>query len=439
MNAWSSRTGIAASIVAIGALGVIFVPPARAAIENAMSCALSTPCLEWDNTGSGDAVKGVSTKGNALHGQTKFKSAGKASGKAGVLGEDLSTSGNLDSGVNGVSTNGAGVTGTSSTYNAVQGFTTSGGSGVYGQNAGATGFGVAGRNTSSTHDNNGAGVLADGGPADDGLHSFANGPEANSIYAFSASGSAIVGNQGPGDQAAELSLGGNGTTHDLIDALGDSGAGFVISSSGMLDDVSINQVPATFIAAAGNRNEAMDLYGASTGNANAALVVFDSSGAAQEIFDDEGNAYINGLLYSNGSCRIGCLVANKRVASVGEFGTVGTEPTIEDNGEAQLADGRAYVKLDSQFANVIDQTAQYLVSVTPEGDCRGLYVADRTPDGFAVRELEGGRANVAFEYRIVAKRFGVRASRLPFLAERHGAKPRHPHVSNGAASLGRSS
>ncbi len=414
---------LAAAVLAVGG-GAFCVGPARAAIEGAMSCALSSPCLEWENSGSGDAIRGVSNKGNALHGQTKFKSAGKTAGKAGVLGEDLSSSGNLDSGVLGSSTNGAGVTGVSSTYNAVQGLS-AGSTGIYGQTGAAAGFGAAGRNTASTHDNNGAGVLADGGSQNDALHAFANGLGANAVYAFSANGGSLVGNQGQGDQATELLLGGNGTPHRLIDAVGDGGAEFVFNSSGFMSDISSTQVPATFVSGFGNRNETMDLYGSHTGTADAALVIFDSSNNAQEIFDDEGNAYIGGLLYSAGSCHTGCIVGNKRVASVGEFGAVGTEPTIEDNGEAQLADGRAYVKLDSKFANIIDPTSQYLVSVTPEGDCRGLYVADRSSDGFTVRELGGGRASVAFEYRIVAKRFGVRASRLPFMNVRHGATPPH--------------
>lgn len=412
----------AAAVLAVG-IGGFCIGPARAAIEDAMSCALSTPCLEWDNTGGGDAVKGVSSRGNALHGQTKFKSAGKTSGKAGVFGEDLSTTGNLDSGVLGSSTNGAGVTGVSSTYNAVQGLS-AGSTGVYGQTAAAAGFGAAGRNTASTHDNNGAGVLADGGSQNDGLHVFANGPSDNAIYAFSGGGYSIVTNQGAGDQSPQLLLEGNGTAHDLLLGIGDNAGEFSFNSSGSVYGQSSIQVPATFLALPGNRNEAMDLYGGSTGNANAGFVLFDSSGNAQVIFDDLGNAYIGGLLYSSGSCHAGCLVGNKRVASVGEFGTVGTEPTIEDNGEAQLVGGRSYVTLDPQFANVVDSSSQYLVSVTPEGDCRGLYIADRSPDGFSVRELGGGHANVAFEYRIVAKRFGVRAARLPFMKARHGAKPR---------------
>ena len=82
-----SRAKIIAAVAVLTTLGIAaaWIPPARAAIEAAMSCAKTTPCLEWDNSKSGDAVKGVSTSGNALHGQTKFKSAGKTSGRPACL------------------------------------------------------------------------------------------------------------------------------------------------------------------------------------------------------------------------------------------------------------------------------------------------------------------------------------------------------------------
>src|SRR4029077_3725926 len=130
-----------------------------------MSCSQSAACLEWDNNGSGNAIKGVSAKGDAIHGQTKFKSAGKTSGKAGVLGEDLSTAGDLDSGVSGVSKNGAGVIGTSTGWNGMEGFSSGAGtSGVYGHSS-VAGYGVAGRDTATTYASGAAGILADGGTA----------------------------------------------------------------------------------------------------------------------------------------------------------------------------------------------------------------------------------------------------------------------------------
>jgi hypothetical protein len=90
----------------------------------------------------------------------------------------------------------------------------------------------------------------------------------------------------------------------------------------------------------------------------------------------------------------------------------------------------AHVQLDPKFANVIDTKSDYVVLVTPEGDCRGLYVTNRTPVSFDVRELEGGRASVGFAYRIVAKRFGVSASRLPMSDVRPFATPPRPRQSH---------
>jgi len=420
--------GVAAAMTAAGLLAIIGLPPARAAIEGAMSCALSTPCLEWDNSGSGDAIKGVSAKGNALQGQTKYKSAGKA----GVFGEDLSTSGNLDSGVLGMSTNGAGVTGTSTFYNAVQGFASGGASGVYGQNAWPSGFGVAGRDVSTTHDNNGAGVLADGGSAEDGLHAFANGTNANAIYAFAQSGSALVLGQGAANGAPLLVVQGSSDPSGLlIEGAGKSGEVFGVfkngnaTLSGTLSVAQVDDSNGATIASPSNNTTALTLRSSTSGLGDSILDIRNSSDTPVLDAADNGNLFIDGQIFTLGSCGSGCMVDGKRVRSVGAYASMGAEPTIEDNGEARLVNGVAGVALDPQFANVIDQTAEYLVSVTPEGDCEGLFVASRGPEGFTIRELRHGRHDVAFEYRIVAKRFGVDAIRLPMTDVRNHTTRRH--------------
>jgi hypothetical protein len=87
-------------------------------------------------------------------------------------------------------------------------------------------------------------------------------------------------------------------------------------------------------------------------------------------------------------------------------------PTIEDYCEAQTTDGSASIALDRTFASAINRKSGYMVFVTPEGDCRGLYVTQRTPVEFQVRELQGGRSSVAFSYRIVAKPLGATGLRL---------------------------
>jgi len=421
---------IAGTLVVGAVIGLASVPPARAAFEAVMSCAQTTPCLEWDNTSSGVAVKGVSTKGNALDGQTKFKSAGKSAGKAGVLGEDLSTSGTLNAGVLGTSTNGAGVMGIASTLNAVEGLSTSS-TGVYGQTATANAFGAAGRNVAATHDNNGAGLLADGGSANDGLHAFAGGQNSVGVYAFSQNGTSLNLNQGPSDVAPELFMQGTGTSHDMVEATDSSGNDiFVVSNEhavlvgGELDGSADNTVAATF-KSTGTASATMWLFGAGSNKGNPVLSIFDASGNDEMEVTDQGNVAIHGLLFTGGSCHSGCLVNNHTVTSFAEYAPVEAEPTIEDNGEATLVNGRADVALDPKFANVIDAASTYFVSVTPDGDCRGLFVAQKTPTGFSVRELQGGRSTLAFDYRIVAKRYGVHAQRLPMFASVRVSAPHH--------------
>jgi len=86
---------------------------------------------------------------------------------------------------------------------------------------------------------------------------------------------------------------------------------------------------------------------------------------------------------------------------------------LEDFGTAQLKKGRAVVKLDPKFASVITRGG-YHVFLTPEGDCRGLYVRPKRAGNFEVREFAGGNSNVAFSYRIVGRRKDVgRRARFP--------------------------
>ena len=49
-------------------------------------------------------------------------------------------------------------------------------------------------------------------------------------------------------------------------------------------------------------------------------------------------------------------------------------------------------------------TRDYRVFLTPEGDCRGLYVRRKSAASFEVREFGGGKSNVAFSYRVVGRR-----------------------------------
>jgi hypothetical protein len=89
------------------------------------------------------------------------------------------------------------------------------------------------------------------------------------------------------------------------------------------------------------------------------------------------------------------------------------EVWFEDFGSGQLTGGITTVSLDASFSQIVNTLNGYRVFLTPTGDCKGLYVMQKTPGSFEVRELGGGQSNVEFDYRIVAHRNGYETTRLP--------------------------
>jgi hypothetical protein len=108
-----------------------------------------------------------------------------------------------------------------------------------------------------------------------------------------------------------------------------------------------------------------------------------------------------------------------------------TTPVMEDFGEAQLVDGHGYVKLDAALSDVIDERNTYFVFITPEGDSNGLYVSQKTPAGFTVREQRAGHSTLAFQYRILAKPVDDDSTRLALAPPAPHHDPLHRHMSRG--------
>ena len=77
---------------------------------------------------------------------------------------------------------------------------------------------------------------------------------------------------------------------------------------------------------------------------------------------------------------------------------------FEDFGSAELVNGKAVVTLDPTFIQTVNTEMDYRVFPVPNGDCKGLYVTNKTATSFEVRELGGGTSSVAFDYRITALR-----------------------------------
>jgi hypothetical protein len=80
------------------------------------------------------------------------------------------------------------------------------------------------------------------------------------------------------------------------------------------------------------------------------------------------------------------------------------ENWFEDFGSAQLVNGVAVIRLDPDFIQTVNTEKEYRVFPVPNGDCRGLYVTNKSANSFEVRELGGGTSNIRFDYRITAIR-----------------------------------
>jgi hypothetical protein len=88
------------------------------------------------------------------------------------------------------------------------------------------------------------------------------------------------------------------------------------------------------------------------------------------------------------------------------FAPEAPEVLFEDYGSGQLTNGSAHIALDPIFAaNIAVGPAHPLRAfVQLEGDCKGVYVANKTPTGFDVVELGGGTSSVPFTWHAVGNR-----------------------------------
>jgi hypothetical protein len=124
-----------------------------------------------------------------------------------------------------------------------------------------------------------------------------------------------------------------------------------------------------------------------------------------------GNLSVDGSLFVSGPVKASVVLhpdGSQRIMHTVEA----PERWFEDIGRAQLRGGAARVDIDPDFAAVSGLGDDYHVFLTAEGPSNGLYVGDRTPTGFEVREQGETTGEISFSYRIVTKRATVGMGRL---------------------------
>jgi hypothetical protein len=355
------RIAISASIT-----GLLLIS-ASSAIAEATTCSTVAACVMGTNSNAGYGVEGTSKANNGVVGMTLQNATSAATGKAGVSGYDDSTNkSTYDSGVYGTSAYGDGVQGKST-----------------------AGYGVVGTLLSNRTQQPRAGVAGYdttvGGYRD--VNSGVSGRASDAgmgVQGVSASGVGVFGTATTGDGIGVYAYNSNTSTTSP------GGVGLIA-----------NVVQGTAIAAISPPDAAL-LRGYDGPNETVSL-----SGA--------GDLTLSGTVSASGGPEFRTTdAAGTRIVT---YGARTASATLEDTGEASLANGASYVRLDPEFARTIDAHSKYLVFITPEGDSHGLYTSGATTQGFAVHENGGGRSSIAFAYRIVAHPLDdVRRLHLPLAA-----------------------
>ncbi|HMD03288.1 MAG TPA: hypothetical protein VKG44_10025, partial [Candidatus Baltobacteraceae bacterium] len=152
----------------------------------------------------------------------------------------------------------------------------------------------------------------------------------------------------------------------------------------------------------------------------------DQTGAVQILIDASGN------ILTKGSLGVLGVISNISRTVHGyyakSYGTQAMSHILEDENTSGITNGVGLVHIDPAFTESVG-SANYQVFLTPNGDCNGLYVAEKTATSFVVRELRGGRSTLSFDYRIVGHLYGQGAQRMTVFASTGG-------LGQGAALLG---
>jgi hypothetical protein len=277
----------------------------------------------------------------------------------------------------------------------VWGGNTSTGAGVYGSNS-STGFGVRGISFG------GIGVYGEGStatfPAVRGLHQNVNGTgvlgSGNNLTTITlyGAGSGLAGNG--------VNMGTYSVATDATNGIGIVGLGNGFTT--------FNNVGGGAGVIAQGQNFGITAYASTAG---AAIVNGKWAGYFDYLPSANGYAYIGGRT-SNVDYAIlsggvkSTMVPDEEGQNRVMYCTEAPEVLFQDIGTGQLVKGRAHIALDPLLARNIYVSPEkpMKVFIQLEGDCKGVYVTNKTAKGFDVIELDGGVSNTSFSYQIIANR-----------------------------------
>ena len=193
------------------------------------------------------------------------------------------------------------------------------------------------------------------------------------------------------------------------DSAADDGAFFDSGSDYYLDgDVALGGDVGSVVAHASNASE---LYLSARGNVTIKLDADQTIDPGTHVFNVRNGLDFDACWVEEAG-NLDCIGTKSAVVTTADYGrhklyaVESPEVWHEDLGSATLIDGQATVPFEPIFAQTVNLEEEYYVFLTPQGGYCALYIAEKTPASFTVRAQEGESCDIAFDYRIVAKRLG---------------------------------
>lgn len=280
--------------------------------------------------------------------------------------------------------------------------------GIYGQSASATGFGADAVNTNTSGTgllvigNNAAGTYLTGGS---GIAANGNSVGTLSIAKTAASGTGVIAV-------------GNNLTGSILTL----GVGSGIAATG------------TQYGVAGFATTTVNTNGSNTPTANAANASAGGYFEVQNAGVPQTWTYV-GVRDNGGVLRkiigpgtVNTIVKDLNNNRVALSAPEAPENLFQDYGQGNLKNGFAHIDIDPILAKniAVNDKHPLRVFIQLEGDSKGVYVTNKTQNGFDVIELNGGKSTLPFTYSIVANRaddINPDGSIAKYSAERFPAAP----------------
>ncbi len=104
-----------------------------------------------------------------------------------------------------------------------------------------------------------------------------------------------------------------------------------------------------------------------------------------------------------GTMPAACTVKDLNGNEVEMYSSESPDFVFNDFGEGELKNGKTHIDLDPIYAKsvVIDRKHPLRVFVQLEGNCKGVFVTNKTETGFDVEELDNGTSNTTFQWQVI--------------------------------------